>query len=78
MFPFWEQGGSAGRSKAYAAPAREWISYDNAASIAAKARYVIAKHLGGMMMWEIGEDMPVNSPQSLLRSAHRVLFETDP
>lgn len=63
---------------AYNATSREWMSYDNAASVAAKADYVIARHLGGMMMWEIGEDMPANSPQSLLRNAHRVLFGTNP
>ncbi|MGH8202792.1 MAG: glycosyl hydrolase family 18 protein [Steroidobacteraceae bacterium] len=62
---------------AYSASSREWMSYDNAASIAAKADYVIARHLGGMMMWEIGEDMPVDSAHSLLGSAHRVLLGTD-
>ncbi|MGA7541143.1 MAG: glycoside hydrolase family 18 protein [Steroidobacteraceae bacterium] len=63
---------------AYSASSRAWISYDDADSVAAKADYVIARHLGGMMMWEIGEDMPVDSRQSLLGSAHRVLFGTDP
>lgn len=71
-------GGKLSAVYAYSASKREWMSYDNAASIAAKADYVIARHLGGMMMWEIGEDMPVNSPRSLLGSAHRILFATDP
>jgi chitinase len=71
-------GGKLSAVYAYSASSREWMSYDNAASIAAKADYVIARHLGGMMMWELGEDMPVDSPQSLLGSAHRVLFGTDP
>ena len=60
------------------ASSRAWISYDDADSVAAKTNYVIARHLGGMMMWEIGEDTPVDSPQSLLGSAHGVLFGTDP
>lgn len=62
---------------AYNAASRAWMSYDDAASVAAKGAYVVARHLGGMMMWELGEDMPVNSPQSLLGSAHRALFGTD-
>jgi hypothetical protein len=70
-------GGTLRAVYAYSASSREWMSYDNAASIAAKADYVMARHLGGMMMWEIGEDMPVDSPYSLLGSAHRVLLGTD-
>jgi hypothetical protein len=27
-----------------------------------------------MMMWEIGEDVPADDPQSLLGNAQRVLF----
>lgn len=71
-------GGMLSAVYAYNASSREWISYDNAASIAAKADYVIARRLGGMMMWEIGEDMPVDSSHSLLESAHRILLGTDP
>jgi len=71
-------GGMLSAVYAYSASSREWMSYDNAASIAAKADYVISRHLGGMMMWEIGEDMPVDSSHSLLRSAHRVLVGTAP
>lgn len=70
-------GGTLSAVYAYSASSGEWMSYDNPASIAAKAHYVIARHLGGMMMWEIGEDMPVDSPHSLLKSAHRVLIGTD-
>lgn len=71
-------GGKLSAVYAYSASSQEWMSYDNAASIAAKADYVIARHLGGMMMWEIGEDMPVDNPRSLLGSAHRVLFGAEP
>jgi GH18 family chitinase len=71
-------GGKLSAVYAYSASLKQWISYDDADSIAAKSDYVRTKHLGGMMMWEIGEDVPVDSQQSLLRSAHRVLFGTDP
>jgi chitinase len=63
---------------AYSASLHQWISYDDAESIAAKATYVIARHLGGMMMWEIGQDVPLDSGPSLLRSAHRALFGAEP
>jgi hypothetical protein len=33
----------------------------------------VTRHLAGMMMWEIGEDAPVGSPESVLRSAHAAL-----
>jgi GH18 family chitinase len=58
---------------AYDAAARQWISYDDAASMAAKADFAVTRHLAGMMMWEIGEDAPVGSPESVLRSAHAAL-----
>lgn len=57
---------------------RQWISYDDAKSVAAKANYVVCRHLAGMMMWEIGEDLPVSNRNSLLVSAHSVLFEVHP
>jgi chitinase len=71
-------GGKLSAVYAYSASLHQWISYDDSESIAAKAGYVIARHLGGMMMWEIGEDLPVDSPRSLLRSAHRALFGSVP
>ncbi len=62
---------------AYNPSLHQWISYDDAESIAAKAHFVVARHLGGMMMWEIGEDVPADDPEALLGSAQRVLFGTD-
>jgi chitinase len=59
---------------AYDASSRQWLSYDNTALVASKARYVMAKHLAGMMMWEIGEDLQMSSPNSLLKSAHTTLL----
>lgn len=61
---------------AFSPATRQWISYDDPASIAAKADYVVSRHLAGMMMWEIGEDLPVSNSQSLLRSARAVLSHT--
>ncbi|MGH8218027.1 MAG: glycoside hydrolase family 18 protein [Steroidobacteraceae bacterium] len=71
-------GGKLSAVYAHNAALRQWISYDDPASIAAKADYVMARHLAGMMMWEIGEDVPADSPHSVLASAHRVLFGTRP
>jgi chitinase len=59
---------------AYNKLSKQWISYEDQSSVDAKAKYVLTRHLAGMMMWEIGEDMPINSSTSLLRSAHSVLF----
>ena len=36
--------------------AREFVSYDDPASLAAKARYVASAHLRGVMIWEISMD----------------------
>ena len=63
---------------AYSAAAKQWISYEDSSSVAAKARYVQARHLAGMQMWEIGQDVPVNSTTSLLRAAHAVLWNSTP
>jgi chitinase len=71
-------GGKLSAVHAYNASLHQWISYEDSDSIAAKADYVLARHLGGMMMWEIGEDLPVDNRQSLLRSAHRALFGSEP
>jgi hypothetical protein len=58
---------------AYSASLHQWISYD----VPLTRRPTTTRHLGGMMRWEIGEDLPVASPQSLLGSAQRALFGTD-
>ncbi|HTB69168.1 MAG TPA: glycoside hydrolase family 18 protein [Steroidobacteraceae bacterium] len=67
-------GGKLSAVYAYSTSLKQWISYDDSDSVAAKSEYVIARHLAGLMMWEIGEDVPVGSRQSLLGSAHRVLI----
>jgi chitinase len=52
----------------------QWLSYDNSALVAGKARYVVSRHMGGLMMWEIGQDFPITNSKSLLRSAHAALL----
>lgn len=71
-------GGKLSAVYAYSESLHQWISYDDADSIGAKADYVLARHLGGMMMWEIGDDVSLDSPRSLLGSAHRALYGTAP
>lgn len=71
-------GGKLSAVYAYSESLHQWISYDDADSIGAKANYVLARHLGGMMMWEIGDDVSLDSPRSLLGSAHRALYGTAP
>jgi chitinase len=46
------------------------ISYEDSESITVKARYVIEKHLGGMMFWDLGQD---DSRSTLLGVIHRQL-----
>lgn len=59
---------------AYSAAAKQWISYEDPSSVAAKGHYVKARHLAGMQMWEVGQDVPVDRPDSLLRAAHAALW----
>lgn len=40
----------------YNHPEREFVSYEDPASMAAKARFVVASHLRGVMIWEISMD----------------------
>jgi len=68
--------GAISAAYAYDRKSGEWMSFDDPASVAAKGRYVTAHHLGGMMMWEIGDDAPAGSPSSLLDAARRALSDT--
>ncbi|MEJ0005941.1 MAG: glycoside hydrolase family 18 protein [Steroidobacteraceae bacterium] len=65
--------GKISAAYAYSKSGQQWISYENPTSLKAKAQYVLARHLAGMMMWEIGEDVPADDAHSLLRSAHAAL-----
>jgi chitinase len=51
---FWSP--SAQEPWLYSHPARQFISYDNPAAMAAKARYILAGGLRGAMIWEISMD----------------------
>jgi chitinase len=51
---FWSP--SAEEPWLYSHSAREFVSYDDPASLAAKANYVLAHHLRGAMVWEISMD----------------------
>lgn len=62
---------------AYNSAAKQWISYEDPSSVDAKGRYVRTRHLAGMQMWEIGQDVPINHPSSLLRAAHAVLWNSE-
>ena len=46
------------------------ISYEDGQSLAVKAQYVLQKHLGGMMFWDLGQD---DSKSTLLNAIHRQL-----
>jgi hypothetical protein len=50
------------------------ISYEDPQSITIKAKYVIQKHLGGMMFWDLGQD---DSKSTLLERSTASLAETD-
>ena len=46
----------------------QFRSYDNPQSAHDKATYVKKNNLAGIMMWRIGQDMPIESQASLLKS----------
>lgn len=58
---------------AYDRSTGRWMSFEDPASIAAKARYVLRHHLGGMTLWQIAQDLPPGRGRSLLAVAHTVL-----
>lgn len=55
---------------------KQWITYEDPATIAAKAHYVIIKDLAGLMMWNLSLDAPEANSRSLLRSAHGALHSS--
>ena len=54
----------------YSKATKTMISYEDPESIAVKAKYVIEKHLGGMMFWDLGQD---DTKSTLLNAIHRDL-----
>ena len=63
---YWDNAAQA--PYAYSARRQEFASFDDEKSIRLKARYVRAKHLGGVMFWELTGDKP---QQGLLESLHQ-------
>lgn len=55
---------------AYHPRTRSVITYDDRDTVLEKARYVKRNGLGGMMYWEISQDLPVSDPLSLRRTVH--------
>ncbi|KAL3895460.1 MAG: hypothetical protein SGCHY_004687 [Lobulomycetales sp.] len=51
---------------AYNARSRILLSYDDSLSVREKCKYVDEKKLGGVMLWEIGGDFPIDNSRSLL------------
>lgn len=58
---------------AYDAQKKVFVSYDNPASAAAKAQYIVNGKLAGVMFWALRFDKPIHDPQSLLASVDKVL-----
>lgn len=48
----------------------EGYFFNNVITVKQKVRFAKRKGLAGVMMWEIGQDMPPTSPRSLLRAMH--------
>lgn len=44
------------------------VTYDTPASVREKVRYARQQGLGGVMVWDLSGDVPVDSPKSLLRA----------
>jgi chitinase len=57
---------------AYSARRREFATFDDARSIRLKTQYVRAKHLGGIMFWELTGDQP---RRGLLESLYQAASE---
>ncbi|MCC7501505.1 MAG: glycoside hydrolase [Flavobacteriales bacterium] len=55
---------------AYRSATKEFVTYDDAESVAAKARYVRSEGLGGIMFWQLADDKRKNG---LLQAIHDAL-----
>ena len=60
-------------------PFCNYLTYENAASIAAKGSYVRAQGLGGTIIWTIGQGyrpaLPVADPNQLLRAVKAAFLD---
>lgn len=60
-----------GAAHAYNAHLREFITYDDPVSIAAKARYVVDHKLGGIMFWQLRDDAAKSGLMQVMHDALR-------
>ena len=58
----------------YSESKQEFYTYEDVRSLTAKLDYVTAQHLGGMIIWELSADAPIDSPDSLLRTIAQRLY----
>ncbi|WP_019644167.1 glycosyl hydrolase family 18 protein [Novispirillum itersonii] len=54
------------------------VTYDNPASVREKVRYARQQGLGGVMVWDLSGDVPVDHPKSLLRAVADELRQERP
>lgn len=56
---------------------RQFITYDNPDSIRNKIHYILKKKLAGVMMWRVGQDVPIDHAQSLLKAIVNTISNKD-
>lgn len=86
--PFYGRGiGDRSKSSTYETIVRKYhpaadvdevdgLYFNNVSTIERKTRYALESKLGGVMIWELGQD--TRDEQSLLRAIHRVASDTRP
>ena len=52
----------------YNPESHQFITFDTPRSVRDKTRYVLKNKLAGIMLWRMGQDMPVNDKESLLKT----------
>jgi hypothetical protein len=52
--------------------------FNNVNTIIEKTRYMLDEKLKGVMFWELGQDITVNDPRSLLRNAYETIYGQTP
>jgi hypothetical protein len=52
--------------------------FNNINTIIDKTLYMLDDNLKGIMFWELGQDITVNDPRSLLRNAYETIYERTP
>ncbi|MDP3558945.1 MAG: glycoside hydrolase family 18 protein [Legionellaceae bacterium] len=50
----------------YNAEKHQFITYDNPETVRSKMDYVFKNHLAGIMIWRVGQDVPIDDKDSLL------------